>query len=92
MYLSCFCRTIGESTPGKAGGRQVVRLYPNMNKVDIMQILVYTLGSYNEFRRPDRDNFVTVNYNNIAQGEFYIIHMVFSHGNNENEYLYKYEY
>lgn len=59
--------TIGESTPGKAGGRQVVRLYPNMNKVDIMQILVYTLGSYNEFRRPDRDNFVTVNYNNIAQ-------------------------
>jgi hypothetical protein len=54
--------------PGRITGKQVVRVTDNMEKADIMQLLMYTLGMYNAFRRPDRDNFVTVNYDNIPQG------------------------
>ncbi|VDI16777.1 Hypothetical predicted protein [Mytilus galloprovincialis] len=51
--------------PGRIGGRQVVKVTDSMAKADIMQLLMYTMGSYNAFRRPDRDNFVQVNYDNI---------------------------
>ena len=54
--------------PGRITGKQVVRVTDNMEKADIMQLLMYTLGMYNAFRRPDRDNFVTINYDNIPQG------------------------
>ncbi|XP_060082176.1 meprin A subunit alpha-like [Ylistrum balloti] len=57
----------GDGQPGMSGGAQTIHLYPNMAKADIMQVLVYTLGFYNEFRRPDRDNYVTVNMDNIDE-------------------------
>ena len=68
--FSCLCRdNFGRvAKPGRITGKQVVRVTDNMEKADIMQLLMYTLGMYNAFRRPDRDNFVTVNYDNIPQG------------------------
>ncbi|KAK3088196.1 hypothetical protein FSP39_016066, partial [Pinctada imbricata] len=65
----------GDSLPGKRGGRQIVHLYRDAAKADIMQLVMYLLGFYNEFRRPDRDNHVTVHFDNIApeyQGFFQI--------------------
>jgi len=56
----------GDSVPGKIGGKQTIHLYDNINKADIMQLLAYTLGFYNEFRRPDRDSFVNIHFDNIA--------------------------
>lgn len=33
-----------------------------------MQLIMYLLGFFNEFRRPDRDSQVMVHYENIAPG------------------------
>lgn len=56
--------------PGRITGKQVVRVTDNMAKADIMQLLMYTLGAYNAFRRPNRDDFVVVDYSNIPKRKF----------------------
>lgn len=54
--------------PGRLGGVQYVHLYRDAAKADIMQLIMYLLGFFNEFRRPDRDSQVMVHYENIAPG------------------------
>ncbi|XP_063406646.1 nematocyst expressed protein 6-like [Mytilus trossulus] len=51
--------------PGVNNGKQFVKIADNLEKADMMQLLVYSLGMYNTFRRPDRDSFVNVMYDNI---------------------------
>lgn len=58
----------GDSLPGRLGGVQYVHLYRDAAKADIMQLIMYLLGFFNEFRRPDRDSQVVVHYENIAPG------------------------
>lgn len=58
----------GDSLPGRLGGVQYVHLYRDAAKADIMQLIMYLLGFFNEFRRPDRDSQVMVHYENIAPG------------------------
>ena len=54
--------------PGVNNGKQFVKIADNLEKADMMQLLVYSLGMYNTFRRPDRDSFVNVMYDNIKDG------------------------
>lgn len=54
--------------PGVNSGKQFVKIADNLEKADMMQLLVYSLGMYNTFRRPDRDSFVNVMYDNIKDG------------------------
>ncbi|XP_062587484.1 astacin-like metalloendopeptidase [Saccostrea cucullata] len=56
----------GDSLPGRLGGVQYVHLYQDAAKADIMQLIMYLLGFFNEFRRPDRDSQVIVHTDNIA--------------------------
>ena len=35
----------------------------------------HTLGFHHEHSRPDRDQFITVNTNNIIPGKVYILHL-----------------
>jgi hypothetical protein len=63
----------GDSLPGRLGGVQYVHLYRDAAKADIMQLIMYLLGFFNEFRRPDRDSQVVVHYDNIAPGETFLI-------------------
>lgn len=63
--------------PGRLGGVQYVHLYRDAAKADIMQLIMYLLGFFNEFRRPDRDSQVVVHYDNIAPGEKFLIKIIF---------------
>lgn len=63
----------GDSLPGRLGGVQYVHLYRDAAKADIMQLIMYLLGFFNEFRRPDRDSQVVVHYENIAPGNDWVL-------------------
>ena len=69
MVLS-FIRLTEIPVPGVTNGKQVIRISDSLEKADMMQLLMYTLGMYNTFRRPDRDSFVNVMYENIKDGKF----------------------
>lgn len=58
--------------PGVTNGKQFVKIADNLEKADMMQLLAYTLGMYNTFRRPDRDSFVNIMYDNIKDGTYII--------------------
>jgi hypothetical protein len=70
MVLS-FIRLTEIPVPGVTNGKQVIRISDRLEKADMMQLLMYTLGMYNTFRRPDRDSFVNVMYENIKDGKFW---------------------
>lgn len=70
MVLSFF-RLTEIPVPGVTNGKQVIRISDNLEKADMMQLLVYTIGMYNTFRRPDRDSFVNVMYENIKDGKLW---------------------
>ena len=59
------------SVIGKQGGRQVVYLGPGCeNKGTILHELLHLLGFYHEHNRADRDTYLRIYEQNIADGLF----------------------
>lgn len=57
------------SQVGMVGGRQYVLLeFPYVTSGNIMHELLHTLGLFHEHTRSDRDNYVTIHYENIMPG------------------------
>lgn len=61
------------SHTGMSGGRQEVRMDPGAGVGVIMHEICHALGVYHEHKRPDRDDFVRVNYRGMRserRGDF----------------------
>lgn len=69
-----FCNGSGNNSyVGRIGGKQVLHLAPFQNMGIAAHEIGHAIGLYHEQSRHDRDNYVTVNYNNIqadAKGNF----------------------
>lgn len=62
---SCNC---GVATLGMNGDRGYIRLGSGSTAVVIIHEIGHTLGYLHEQNRPDRDNYIVVNYNNVQDG------------------------
>jgi hypothetical protein len=61
--------TVNNSFVGMQGGGQVINITSWGTKFTIVHELMHALGYIHEHCRPDRDNFVSVNWNNIQAGQ-----------------------
>lgn len=59
---------VSSSEVGFRGGRQRIEQWPGFSTFGNLHELMHTLGFYHEHQRPDRDNFVTINWNQIQSG------------------------
>lgn len=57
---------VNNSYVGRKGGKQIINLY-NFSSETIIHEICHALGMFHEQCRIDRDNYITVNYNNIAK-------------------------
>ncbi len=57
--------TVNQSPVGKIGGMQTVKITSWGTKYVIVHELMHALGYIHEHQRPDRDNFVAINLNNV---------------------------
>lgn len=53
---------------GMTGGRQEIRLATGCGRGSIIHEICHALGVFHEQSRPDRDNYVTINWKNITPG------------------------
>ena len=54
---------------GRRAQGQSITLYRGHDSIqDIVRDLFHTLGRYHEHQRPDRDDYVTINWENIKPG------------------------
>jgi hypothetical protein len=53
------------SNVGMIGGRQEINLHPNCSMGNVIHEIGHAIGFYHEHTRKDRDNYITVHYNNI---------------------------
>ena len=56
------------SAIGRRGGRQTIRLAPGCYRLIPAHEIFHALGRWHEQSRPDRDNFITINRDNIRAG------------------------
>src|SRR5579863_2883407 len=56
------------SAVGMAGGQQYVNLSPTTQLGNVIHEIGHAVGLYHEQCRPDRDQYITVNYSNIKAG------------------------
>ena len=62
---------------GRRGGRQVVSIGKNCDRVGIIiHELMHALGFWHEQSRPDRDEHITIHLDDIKSGLFNFYHMV----------------
>ena len=53
---------------GMTGGSQDISIAPGCTSLSPIHEIFHALGCFHEQSRPDRDNFVTVNLNNVPTG------------------------
>ncbi len=58
--------TVNNSLVGRAGGAQTINITSWGSKFIIVHEIMHALGFLHEQSRPDRDNFVTINFGNIS--------------------------
>ena len=71
-FRLCWTGKWGDIRVGRLGGRQEVSLIKAkgcLRKFNVMHELMHTLGFWHEQQREDRDQYITVNYNNIISGK-----------------------
>ena len=53
------------------GGQQTINIDEGCEHKGVIQHeILHALGRVHEQNRPDRDNYVTINYNNIEEGNY----------------------
>ena len=67
-YVNFVRANVNNSPIGMTGGRQTLNLYNSNNTGIITHEILHALGVDHEQCRPDRDNSVIINYNNIRSG------------------------
>lgn len=56
------------TTVGMLGGRQLLNLNTNCNQGTVIHEIGHTIGFWHEQTRSDRDDFITINFDNINDG------------------------
>lgn len=64
-YVEFNSSNVNNSYVGRIGGRQVLNLF-NFDRGTIVHEISHALGMFHEQCRVDRDNYITVHYNNIT--------------------------
>ena len=54
---------------GLRGGKQDISIAPGCTELRPAHEIFHALGRWHEQSRPDRDNFVTINLNNVQSGK-----------------------
>lgn len=62
-------KDLSNSPIGMIGGGQALNLADGANKIDAMHEIAHALGVIHEQSRPDRDTYITVNLDNVADGK-----------------------
>ena len=66
---------------GMIGGRQDISIAPGCTSLIPVHEIFHALGRWHEQSRPDRDNFVTVNLNNVPTSKLLLLVMMWAmHG------------
>ena len=69
QFLDCHFRSTSHVSVGNQKRGQNVTFCPGHNsEKDIFHDLFHVLGRYHEHQRPDRDNYVFINWDNIMTG------------------------
>ena len=74
VNMLTFCRCW--SYVGRNGGRQDISIAPGCNSLIPAHEIFHALGRWHEQSRPDRDNFITVNWANIRSGRLLLLVML----------------
>ena len=71
FYRTCWAGKWGDQRVGRLGGRMVISLIRSqscLRKFNVIHELMHILGFWHEQQREDRDQYVSINFQNVKQG------------------------
>jgi len=75
LHSFCSCK----SHVGRSGGPQLVTITPNCSSVcNVAHVLGHALGLWHEHSRPDRDEYIEVHLDRIAENDTLEINKLYS--------------
>jgi len=89
LFESLDSYKFNSSPVGRQGGQQKIRLSPNALPGNVIHEIGHSIGLWHEHSRPDRNNYIKINYNNIEPGftsEFEEIKGPFSYHSTSYDY------